>query len=159
MQGDHKMINAKRSISFWVVMVFLAISMVLLIMGQAMALFNYDFAVSLGLQEDVREVGEYGVQLNRAFGAGDTFIYIPLIALSIAGLVMKKRWALITTAAVMGISAYWATTVAFLLWFLVGVPGYSFMPGPEYWVIISAYIVFGVWGVVYLMFHGDKIIN
>ncbi len=153
------MINAKRSISFWVVMVFLAVSMVLLIMGQAMALFNYDFAVSLGLQEDVKEVGEYGVQLNRAFGAGDTFIYIPLIALSIAGLLLKKRWALITTAAVMGISAYWATTVAFMLWFLIDVPDYSFIPGPEYWIIIAAYILFGVWGVVYLIFRGDRIIS
>ncbi len=153
------MTNAKRSISFWIVIVFLAVSMILLILGQTMAIFNYDFAVSLGLQEDVKEVGEFGVQLNRAFGAGDTFVYIPLIAISIVGLVLKKRWALITTAAVMGISAYWATTVAFMLWFLIGVPNYSFIPGPEYWGFISAYIVFGVWGVFYLIFRGDKIIS
>ena len=153
------MTNAKRSISFRIVIVFLAVSMVLLILGQTMAIFNYDFAVSLGLQEDVKEVGEFGVQLNRAFGAGDTVVYIPLIAISIVGLVLKKRWALITTAAVMGISAYWATTVAFMLWFLIGVPNYSFMPSPEYWVFISAYLIFGVWGVFYLIFRGDKIIS
>lgn len=153
------MTNAKRSIPFWIVIVFLAVSMLLLILGQTMAIFNYNFAVSLGLQEDVKEVGEFGVQLNRAFGAGDTFVYIPLIAISIVGLVLKKRWALITTAAVMGISAYWATTVAFMLWFLIGVPNYSFIPGLEYWVFISAYIVFGVWGVFYLIFRGDKIIS
>jgi len=153
------MTNAKRPISFWVIIVFLIASMLLLLMGQTMAIINYEFAVQLGLQEDVKEVGEFGVQLNRAFGAGDTFVYIPLIAISIVGLVLKKRWALITTAAVMGISAYWATTVAFMLWFLIGVPNYSFIPGPEYWVFISAYIVFGVWGVFYLIFRGDKIIS
>ena len=153
------MTNTKRSISYWIVILFLAVSTVLLILGQTMAIFKYDFAVRLGLQEDVKEVGEFGVQLNRAFGAGDTFVYIPLIAISIAGLVLKKRWALITTAAVMGISAYWATTAAFMLWFLIGVPNYNLIPGPEYWVFISAYIVFGVWGVICLIFRGDKIIG
>jgi hypothetical protein len=133
--------------------------MVLLILGQTMAIFSYDFAVGLGLQEDVKEVGEFGVQLNRAFGAGDTFVYIPLIVFSLVGLVSKKPWALITTAAVMGISVYWATTVAFMLWFLIGVPNYSFIPGPEYWVFISAYIVFGVWGVFYLILRGERIIS
>jgi hypothetical protein len=128
-------------------------------MGQTMAILNYEFAVSIGLQEDVKEVGELGKQINRAFGASDTIIYIPLIALSIVGLFLKKSWALITTAAVMGISAYWATTVAFLLWFLIGVPTYHFIPGPEYWVFISAYIVFGIWGLFYLIFRGDQLIS
>jgi hypothetical protein len=133
--------------------------MVLLLMGQTMAIFNYEFAVKLGLQEDVKEVSEFGVQINRAFGAGDTLVYIPLMAISIAELFLKKRWSLITTAAVMGISAYWATTVAFMLLFLPDVPNYNLEPGPEYWLFIGAYIVFGVWGVVYLIFRGDNIIS
>ena len=153
------MARAKRPISFWVIIVFLILSMVLLLMGQTMAVFNYEFAVKLGLQEDVKEVSEYGVQINRAFGAGDTFVYIPLIAISLIGLLLKKRWSLITTAAVMGISAYWATTVAFMLLFLVGIPNYNLEPGPEYWLFIGAYIIFGGWGVVYLIFRGDNIIN
>jgi len=124
-------------------------------MGQTMAIFNYEFAVKIGLQEDVEEVSEFGVQINRAFGAGDTFVYIPLMAISLAGLFLKKRWSLVTTAAVMGISAYWATTVAFMLLFLPGVPNYNFEPGPEYWLFISAYILFGVWGVFYVIFRGD----
>ena len=151
--------STKHPISFWVIIVFLIISMVLLLMGQTMAIFNYEFAVKLGLQEDVKEVSEFGVQINRAFGAGDTFVYIPLMAISLVGLFLKKRWSLVTTAAVMGISAYWATTVASMLFFLPGVPNYSFVPGPEYWLFIGAYIIFGVWGVVYLIFRGDNIIS
>ena len=151
--------STKRPISFWVIIVFLIISMVLLLMGQTMAIFNYEFAVKLGLQEDVKEVSEFGVQINRAFGAGDTLVYIPLMAISLVGLFLKKRWSLITTAAVMGVSAYWATTVAFMLFFLRGVPNYNLEPGPEYWLFIGAYIIFGVWGVVYLIFRGDNIIS
>jgi len=151
--------STKRPISFWVIIVFLIISMVLLLMGQTMAIFNYEFAVKLGLQEDVKEVSEFGVQINRAFGAGDTFVYIPLMAISLVGLFLKKRWSLVTTAAVMGISAYWATTVAFMLFFLLHVPHYNLVPGPEYWLFIGAYIIIGVWGVVYLIFRGDNIIS
>jgi hypothetical protein len=153
------MANKKRPISFWVIILFLIVSMVLLMMGQTMAVFNYEFAVKLGLQEDVKEVSEFGVQINRSFGAGDTFVYIPLMAISLVGLFLKKRWSLITTAAVMGVSAYWATTVAFMLFFLRGVPNYNLGPGPEYWLFIGAYIIFGVWGVVYLVFRGDSIIS
>ena len=133
--------------------------MALLLMGQTMAIFNYEFAVKLGLQEDVKEVSEFGVQINRAFGAGDTVVYMPLLAISLVGLFLKKRWSLVTTAAIMGISAYWATTVAFMLFFLRGVPNYNLEPGLEYWLFLGAYIIFGVCGVVYLIFRGDNIIS
>jgi len=115
--------------------------------------------VKLGLQEDVKEVSEFGVQINRAFGAGDTFVYIPLMAISLVGLFLKKRWSLVTTAAAMAISAYWATVAASMLVFLPGVSNYNLVPGPEYWLFIGAYIIFGVSGVVYLIFRGDSIIS
>jgi hypothetical protein len=153
------MTSAKRPIAFWVIIVFLIVSMVLLLMGQTMAIFNYEFAVQLGLQEDVKEIGEFGVRINRAFGAGDTLVYIPLMAISLVGLFLKKRWSLATTAAVMGISAYWATTVAFMLVFLPGVPNYNLVLGLGYWLFIGVYIIFGVCGMVYLILRGDKLIS
>ena len=55
-----------------------------------MAIIDYEFAVRMGLQGSIEEVGEYGVQLNRAFGAGDTLIYLPLILISLIGLIGKK---------------------------------------------------------------------
>jgi len=81
------------------------------------------------------------------------------MAISLVGLFLKKRWSLVTTAAVMGISVYWATTVAFMLFFLQGVTNYNLEPGLEYWLFIGAYVIFGVWGVVYLIFRGDIIIS
>ena len=113
--------DTKRSLAFWLIIGFLSVALVLLLMGQTMALVDYDLAVQLGLQESVNEVGGYGIQVNRAFGAGDTIVYIPLITLSIIGLIVRKRWSLLTTAA-MGISAYWATTIASMLFFLPGAP-------------------------------------
>jgi len=152
------MVKENRSVSFWVFEIFLLVSLFLLLLGQTTAIFNYDLAVSFGMQESVEDVGEFGVQINRAFGVGDTLIYIPLIISSIIGLFLKKNWALITTAAVMGVSAYWATTSGFLLWFLVGVPGYNFIPGMVYWLFIALYIIFGVLGLLYLILWGDKLL-
>jgi len=153
------MSHSKRPFAFWVITCFLFISIILLLMGQTMAIINYDFAVQLGLQENINDVGQFGVQMNRAFGAGDTVVYVPLIMISIIGLLLRKRWSLITTAATMGISAYWATTLSFMLMFLEGVPGYYLEPGYEYWLVMTAYIVFGVWGLLYLVFRGEKLLS
>jgi hypothetical protein len=32
-------------------------------------------------------------------GAGDTVVYVPLMLVSLAGLFLRKRWSLLTTAA------------------------------------------------------------
>ena len=149
----------KRSITFWVLISIMTMSAILFLLGQTTAVFNYEFAVGLGLQEDIKEVGAFGMQINRAFGASDTLIYIPLIIISIIGLSLNKRWAILTSAAVMGISAYWATTAAFIFLFLEGVPGYSFVPGPDYWSFVLFYVVFGLWGLWYLIYRGEKLIN
>ena len=151
--------GTKRPMAFWVVIVFMSVSVALLVLGQTTAVFDYEFAVNLGMREDVSEIGEFGVQLNRAFGAADTVIYIPLIAVSIVGLILKKRWALFTSASVMGISAYWATTAAFAFWFLMSVPDYTFVPGLDYRVFIASYLVFGVWGVRYVIIRGESLIS
>jgi hypothetical protein len=151
--------HANRPLAFWIITGFLAVSMILLLMGQTMALIDYDFAVQLGLQEDIKDISSYGVQVNRAFGAGDTIVYLPLIAFSMIGLVLRQRWSLLTTAAVMAVSAYWATTIVFMLVFLEGAPGYYLEPGMEYWLVMAAYIVFGVWGLLYLVFRGDDLLT
>lgn len=149
----------KRPKALWLILAFFALSLATMLAGQTMALIDYDFAVQIGLQESVKKVSEFGVQVNRAFGAADTIVYMPLTALSLIGLFLRKAWSLVTAAATMGISAYWATVIAFTLVFLPGAPGYELAPGWEYWLFILAYIIFGVWGVFYLIFRGNSLIE
>lgn len=144
---------------FWVFTIFLSLSIVLMLAGQTMSVFNYDLTVRLGLQESLEQVSAFGVQVNRSFGAGDTIVYMPLLLVSLIGLWMKKRWSLLTTAAAVGVSAYWSITVFFLFLFLPGTTGYNYSPGPEIWTFVGAYLVFGIWGVLYLIFRGDKLIR
>ena len=128
-------------------------------MGQTLALIDYELAVQLGLQESVGDVGPFGVQVNRAFAAGDTIVYIPLIAASIVGLLLRQRWSLLTTAAVMGISMYWTVTIFSMLMLLPGTQGYHLDPGMEYWLFIGAFIAFGFFGLLYLLYRGERLLS
>ena len=148
-----------RPAAFGVFVIFLSVSIFIMLIGQTVAVFNYDWTVSFGLQEDPLEVGETVKQVNRGFGAGDTIVYVPLLIASLIGLLMKKKWAIITTAAVAGISAYWSVTVGFIFLFLPGAPGYTHIPEPEIWTFIFVYAVFGIWALIYILLKGETLIE
>ena len=153
------MSQRSRPAGFWGICAFLVISLVFLLLGQTSAIFAYDFAVGLGLQESLADVSPYGVQVNRAFGVGDTVVYVPLIGLALAGLLLRRRWTLPVLGAVMGISVYWAATILAMLLFLPGTPGFRLEPGAGYWIVLTAYIAIGVWGLVYLGTRGDRLVS
>ncbi|MGF1760032.1 hypothetical protein L4D76_19260 [Photobacterium sagamiensis] len=145
--------NRERPLGFWVLEVFIALSIILMLLGQTMSVFDYDFTVRYGLQESAEQVSEFGVQVNRAFGASDTVVYVPLLIASLFGLWHRKQWALVTTAAVGGISLYWSTTIIFMFLFLPDTKGYDYLPGVEIWSFVIAFAVFGVWSIWYLISH------
>lgn len=153
------MASSGRPAAFWFLFVFLVVSIVLMLAGQTLGVFDYELAERLGLQEKSEEMTEFGVQVNRAFGAADTVVYIPLMIASMIGLWLRKRWSLLTTAAFFGASAYWTATVSFMLIFLPGVPGYSNVPGPEIWLFIGVYMATGVFGLLYLLVRGEDLIR
>jgi hypothetical protein len=156
-KGEKTMPNERRPIGFWVIVVFLVVSTVLMLVGQTMSIFDYDLTVRLGLQESREQVGELGVQVNRSFGVGDTVVYIPLFIASLVGLWLGKRWSLLTTAAVFGVSAYWSVTVGSILLLSPGTPGYDYAPGAEIWLFVGAYLAFGVWGLFYMILRGEAL--
>ena len=149
----------RRPAAFWLIVGFLAVSIVLILAGQTLGVFNYELASRLGLQERPEDMTKFGVQVNRAFGAADNVVYIPLMVVSLIGLWLRKRWSLMTTAAFFGASAYWTVTVTFIFLFLPGVPGYANVPGPEIWLFIGTYMVVGVLGLVYLIVRGDELLG
>lgn len=153
------MTKKRRPAAFWILIVFISVSIIMMFLGQSVSVFNYDLTVRLGLQESREQVSEFGVQVNRAFGAGDTVVYIPLLIASLIGLWLKKRWALIATGAALGVSAYWSLTVCFIFLFLQGTPGYNYIPGLEIWSFVGLYALFGVWGLFYLIFRSESLLQ
>jgi hypothetical protein len=151
--------ESRRPAAFWFIFVFLAVSIILMLAGQTLGVFNYELAARLGLQEKPEEMTDFGVQVNRAFGVADTVVYIPLMVASMVGLWLRMRWSLLTTAAFFGASAYWTVTVTFTLAFLPGVAGYTNNPGVEIWAFIGTYMVVGVLGLFYLIRRGDELLR
>ena len=82
----------RRPIGFWVLMILGMLFSVMLLLGQTMSFINYDFTVSIGLQESKDVVSEMGVAINKGFGVGDTIIYLPLLVIGIVGLWLRKKW-------------------------------------------------------------------
>jgi hypothetical protein len=145
--------------AFWIICGFLALSTVLMLIAQTTPVFDYELAVRMGFQNGAERISEYGVQVIRAFCVSDTLVFIPLTLVSLLGLLLRKRWALFTTAAVAGISIYWVVAYGFMVAFLSGRSDYHAVLAAPDWVIMGAYVCFGVWGLAHLMFKGDQLLR
>jgi hypothetical protein len=140
----------KRTIGFWILQIFGIIILLMLIAGQMMSFINYDFTVSIGLQESVDDIGEIGVAVNKAFGVGDTFIYLPLLFFGLVGLWIKKNWGLFAMLSALGITVYWPLVNLFIILFAEDAPGFDYPNFTSVAVILILIIIYGLWGLWYL---------
>jgi len=148
-----------RPLAFWIIIAFLLFDLANFLVGQTASLFAYDFTVSIGLQESVQAIGNYGVQVNRSFGLADTLVGVTLMILSLIGLILRKPWALATLAAFMGMTLYWPVCSIGLLLFLKGVEGFNFVAPMSYWILFAIHILFGVWTLCYIGFRGQQLVR
>ncbi len=144
----------KREIGFWVLMIPGLLILFMLIFGQMISFIDYDFTVSLGLQESVNVIGEFGVASNKAFGVGDTLIYLPLLILGLIGLWQKKGWGLIAMVGALAITAYWPIVNLFFLYFAKDLPGFNFTDFVSYTIVLSLISIYGLWGMWYIYRNG-----
>lgn len=147
----------KRPPLFWALLAFLAL-LLLLLVGQVLGLVNYQLAVRLGLQEPLSAIGPYGVVVNKAFCLADTALYVPLVLLSVLGLWQRRRWALLLTAASLGITLYWPLVSLTMLQQLPGTAGYSFDPPGFYTPLLAATAVLALAGLVAVVW-GWELLN
>ena len=142
--------NNKRTAGFWVIMIVGMLLLAVLVFGQAMSFINYDFAVSMGLQESREVIGGMGVAVNKGFGVGDTIIYLPLLLLGLIGLWSRTMWGVFAMAGALAITAYWPMVALFLLLFARGTPDFHFTSYTSYTLILTLFTLYGLWGLLYL---------
>ncbi len=123
---------------------------VLLFLGQTLALFNYELAVSLGLQESAEEFGGVGIAYAKGFGFGDTIIYIPLLIFGIIGLIKVKKWGLYSMFAALGITAYWPMVNLYAVLIGRGVINLTSDKYITYSILLPLITIYGLWGMWYL---------
>lgn len=146
-------------ILYYAITLIQALSVPLLILSQTVCIFAYDWTVRQGLNASEKELGSaIMVQSGRAYGVADTILYIPLLCTSAYGLLTKKQWSLICTAASAGISSYWTLTSLFLLVFSSrNVEDFHYKPDAFTWVLVIFYMVYGILVLTFL-YHYWKVL-
>ena len=140
----------KRTIGFWFLIGFGVFLNIAYVLGQTMAVINYDFALSIGLQEPANEITEIGVAQNKGFGFGDTVFYIPLFVIGIIGLLKRTTFGLFAMLGAMAVTVYWPIVGLSTVIFAKGAPGWHFSDYSSYSIILSIIALYGVWGFFFL---------
>ena len=143
-------VTVKRTTGFWLLIGFGILLIIIYLLGQTMALINYDFAVSIDLQEPVNEITEIGVALNKGFGFGDTVFYIPLFVIGVVGLLKRSALGLFAMLGTMAITVYWPIVSLSTLFFAKGAPGWYFTDYTSYSILLSLIVLYGIWGFWFL---------
>jgi hypothetical protein len=140
----------KRTVGFWTLTIFGILILIMLLTGQMISFIDYEFTVSLGLQESVNDIGEMGVAINKAFGVGDTIVYLPLLLMGLTGLWQQKKWGLFAMTSALGITIYWPIVNIFIIIFGEGSPGFNYPNFTSIAIILIVIAIYGIWGLWYL---------
>jgi len=142
--------SKKRTAGFWFLMIPGFVILLMLIFGQMMAVIDYDFTVSIGMQEPAEVFDEFGVAMNKAFGVSDTLIYLPLLFFGLIGLWLKKPWGLFTMHGALAITAYWPVMHIFYVLYAEGLPGFNFTDFTSFITTLTIITLYALWGMYYL---------
>jgi len=151
--------NTNRPTGFWGIMIVSVIWLVMIFLGQVMAYIDYDFTVSLGLQESKNAVTDIGVALNKGFGVGDTIVYIPLIIIGLVGMWLRKTWGLFAMAGAFAITMYFPIVCMSMLLFARGTAGFNFTNFVPYTIFLTIVALYGFWGLWYLYSRRDVLVH
>ena len=148
-----------RTTGFWFLIGFGMLLNIFYVLGQTMAVINYDFAVSIGLQEPVNEITEIGVALNKGFGFGDTVFYIPLFIVGIIGLLKRTPLGLYAMFGAMAVTVYWLVVSLSTVIFAKGASGWHFTDYTSYSILLSLISLYGIWGFLFLYKNRDNLVQ
>ena len=140
----------RRPKGFWFLVGFGIVLNIIYLLGQTMSIINYDFAVTMGLQEPVDQITAVGVAVNKGFGFGDTFFYIPLFVIGILGLFRWSSLGLHARIGFMAVTVYWPVVSLSMVFYARGAEGWSFTNYTAYSVLLSIIALYGLFGLIYL---------
>ena len=140
----------KRTKGFWFLIISGILLIVILLLGQTMSFINYEFTVSLGLQESVDEIGELGVEVNKAFGVGDTIIYVPILFVGLIGLWKREEYGIFMMGGAFAITAYWPIVCLFIILFGNKLPDFNYVDLTSIIIVLISFTIYGIWGLWYI---------
>lgn len=116
-----------------------------LFVAQGIPAFNYEWGVAMGTQEPASRITEVGTAFWFGFAFADLVIYIPLLAVGLAGHWRGARWAAVPLAAALGISVYWPIVSLAAVADARDAAGWS-IDETAYWVVLPLIAAWALWG-------------
>lgn len=144
----------KRDIGFWMVQGPGWLLLLYLILAQGIPAFDYDLGVAMGTQESSETITEVGVAFWYGFALGDLLVYIPLLAIGLAGHFKNSKWGKVSLAAALGITVYWPIVCLAAVVSARNAPGWNLSKETTYWVVLPLIALWGAWGLWNLV-HSD----
>ena len=142
--------SKKADIKFWILIVTGSLLAVLLVVGQMLALVDFDLAVIIGLQESVEEVGRVGIAFAKGFALADSLFYLPMLIAGIIGLLKRKSWGFYSMFGSLAITAYWPVVHLYAIY----TEKVAIVLSPDkyisYSITLPILTVYGLWGMWYL---------
>ena len=135
---------------YWFLITFSSVLLLFLIVGQSFALINYNYVVSIGLQESIEEVTKIGIAWLKAFAIGDTLAYIPLLLAGIIGMIKKRKWGYISMFASLAISVYWPVVNLSAIYLAKNDINLNADKYVSFSIILPIIAIYGLWGMFYL---------
>ena len=142
------------------IVVIVAVSALLTLMflaGQTLGVFNYDAAVSIGMQESEEEIGKVGIAFAKGFGFADAIFYIPLLLLGIIGLLKNKKWGEYSMFGAMAITVYWPIVHLYAIFIERNFINLHTEKYFLYPIILGLIILYGLFGMWYLYKNKTKL--
>ena len=135
---------------YWFLIIFSSILLLFLIVGQSYSLIDYNYVVSIGLQESSEEVSKIGIAWIKAFAIGDTLAYIPLLLLGIIGMIKKRKWGYYSMFASLAISVYWPIVNLSAIHLAKNDINLNADKYLSFSIILPIISIYGLWGIFYL---------
>ena len=138
----------KRNAGFWIVIGIGILLLLFLLLGQTLAVFNFDLAVALGLQETIGEIGKVGIAFAKGFALADTLVYVPLLILGIVGLLTNKKWGYLAMMISLGITVYWPVVHLYAIYIereAINLAPEKYVTFPVTLGILMIYGLYGMW--------------
>lgn len=140
--------NLKRGLGFWILIIIAIFLNIMFLLGQTWSLFDYEFTVSIGLQESLAEVKEIGVAWAKGFAFGDTIFYMPLFIIGIVGLFKRRFWGILSMFGALAITAYWPLVHLYTMY--IGKNAFELSPEkyvyyPIFFLLLVIYSLWSMW--------------
>ena len=134
------------SVGLRVVVCFHLLACTLILLNQTYAIVDYDRVVLWGLQDPVEDQDPALKYWNITLAIANTFVQLPLHAMSICGIIGRDFWGIICSWMAFGATMYWtviriASHVSFRWGGVVYAPFIVFD-----WIYMIAFLCFAVWG-------------